>query len=227
MNTLPTVATAPVQQRARALIDRVAAATSALLAERDFEDITVADIARRAGVSVGVVYTRFATKEHLLAHLARDLTPALLARVESALAEERTATLSIREIAERYFLIAATAFVRHRAVLRPLSLIVRIEAHRELRLLTASFNAGVHAILRQRLLAHREHIHSEDPEAAVDFAILAASAALREVVLYGDPVSRLSRHQRQVVSDCARLCASFLVSRNDEDGRSSSPENRS
>ncbi len=225
-NSLPPVASPPKQRRAWDLLERLSAATRALLAERNFETITVADIAQRAGISVGVVYTRFATKDHLLVHLARELAPKLQARVEAALAAERTASLSMLEIAERYFLLAATAFIRHRAILRPLSLIARLEAHRELRDLTASYNAGVHTVLRDRLLAHRDRIRHDDPESAVDFAILAVSAVVREVVLYGEPVSRLSRRHRHIVRDAARLCTAFLVAGEEPAARTSFRRNR-
>lgn len=208
---MPPVAEPPKQRRSQALLDRLIAASEALLAERDFEHITIADIAERAGVSVGVFYTRFATKEHLLAHLTRDLSARLQARVARALSPEKVAWMTMMEIAECYFTLAADAFVEHRAVIRPLSLVVRLEAHRELRDLVAAFNTGVHTLLRERLLAHRKHIRHDDPARAVDFAILAASAVLREVVLYGEPVSRLGAHQRRIVREAATLCVAYLT----------------
>ena len=207
----PTVAEPPKQDRAQRLLDRIVTAGRELLADREFDQITVADIAARAGVSVGVFYTRFTSKERLLAHLARGLASELQRSAEKELSADRARTMPMLEIAERYFTLGADAFVRHRAVLKPLSLAVRLDAHRELRALTAAFNTGVHRLLRERLLAHRARIRHADPEAAVDFAILAASAALREIVLYGEPVSRLSRRHRQVALDAARECVSFLV----------------
>lgn len=52
-----------LQDRARRTRDSLAEAFGRLLAERSFEEIAVADIAREAGVSVGAVYRRFENKD--------------------------------------------------------------------------------------------------------------------------------------------------------------------
>lgn len=56
--------TRPAQQaRSRQTRDRLVAALEALLREKDFEAITIADLAGRAGLSVGAVYRRFENKD--------------------------------------------------------------------------------------------------------------------------------------------------------------------
>lgn len=57
---------APQQTRSRQALERMYIATSELLADRDFDQITVKDVAEEANVSVGSVYQRFATKDALL-----------------------------------------------------------------------------------------------------------------------------------------------------------------
>src|SRR5581483_11670 len=56
----------PRQDRSRATLDRLLDAAESLLTEKPFEAATVAEIARRAGASVGAFYGRFASKEALL-----------------------------------------------------------------------------------------------------------------------------------------------------------------
>ncbi|NNE65534.1 MAG: TetR/AcrR family transcriptional regulator [Pyrinomonadaceae bacterium] len=51
------------QARSRATRDKLIAAFEDLLAEKYFDQITVAEIAERAGVAVGTVYRRFKNKE--------------------------------------------------------------------------------------------------------------------------------------------------------------------
>jgi AcrR family transcriptional regulator len=53
----------PVQKRSRRTRDRLIEALESLLREGSFEAATVADIADRAGVSVGAVYRRFRNKD--------------------------------------------------------------------------------------------------------------------------------------------------------------------
>lgn len=74
---------APRQARSQETLDRFVQATSELLDERPFEEITVADIVQRAGRTVGSFYARFDDKQSVL-HLllgrmhdrARDVTRA-------------------------------------------------------------------------------------------------------------------------------------------------------
>lgn len=74
---------APRQARSQETLDRFVQATTELLDERPFEEITVADIVQRAGRTVGSFYARFEDKQAVL-HLllgrmherARDITRA-------------------------------------------------------------------------------------------------------------------------------------------------------
>ena len=51
------------QARSRATRDKLVAALDRLLREKDFESITIADLAREAGLAVGTVYRRFENKD--------------------------------------------------------------------------------------------------------------------------------------------------------------------
>src|SRR5262249_9156472 len=58
----------PVQARSQATLDRLVRAAEGLLAEKRFDEATVAEIARRADSSVGAFYARFPDKEAFLDH---------------------------------------------------------------------------------------------------------------------------------------------------------------
>jgi AcrR family transcriptional regulator len=73
----------PLQERSRARVEAILAATIELLSERDVDDLTTADIARRARVPIGSVYHYFPSKEGVLAELVARTTQ----RVDSAFAE--------------------------------------------------------------------------------------------------------------------------------------------
>ena len=61
-----------MQQRSRETRDAVIDALEALLAEKPIEDLTIAELASRAGVSVGTIYRRFDGK-HALRKAVLDL----------------------------------------------------------------------------------------------------------------------------------------------------------
>ena len=202
----------PRQQRSQDLLARLIDASRRLLDEKDFESVSIADIAKRAGVSVGVLYTRFPTKDHLLVHLASafaDDTAALMART---FADDRVADLSLAELAELYFTNVGRAFSRHRRLLRSVTLLVRTTEQAELRAIVQRFNIAVHSRFAECAMRHRRTIKHADAERAVNFAILAASATLREMVLYEEPVSNLARGQAaKAARECARLFTSYLA----------------
>lgn len=57
---------APVQKRAILTRENILSAVETLLVQREFEQVSIADIAREAGVAVGSVYSHFKDKEALL-----------------------------------------------------------------------------------------------------------------------------------------------------------------
>ena len=69
----------PVQDRSRRTLAALLDATESLLEERRFEQISVAEIILKAGVSTGSFYARFSGKDALL--------PALYARYHADLPE--------------------------------------------------------------------------------------------------------------------------------------------
>jgi AcrR family transcriptional regulator len=60
----------PLQARARERVERILDVTASLLASPEAEDLSTAEIARRAGVPIGSVYHYFPSKEAILAELA-------------------------------------------------------------------------------------------------------------------------------------------------------------
>ncbi|MFA4891940.1 TetR/AcrR family transcriptional regulator [Brevundimonas sp.] len=79
----------PRQKRSEATLARILDAARALLATRDLDDITVEDIAREAGVSVGTLYTRFKSKDELLTHLLDATQRGQVQQLAEVLAAER------------------------------------------------------------------------------------------------------------------------------------------
>lgn len=68
----------PLQVRSRKSLDRVVAAADSLLLEKDWSDLSVAELTRKANVSVGSFYARFGDKEALLDYLDDRYTQDIL-----------------------------------------------------------------------------------------------------------------------------------------------------
>lgn len=63
---------APQQQRSRKKLWLLFTATDELMRQRPFDDLSIAEICQRAGVSTGTFYNRFESKDALLAALYAD-----------------------------------------------------------------------------------------------------------------------------------------------------------
>ncbi|MGH3630042.1 MAG: TetR/AcrR family transcriptional regulator, partial [Sciscionella sp.] len=73
----------PQQARSRAALQKLLTAAEDVLINQGLDDFTIAAVAEHAGVSVGGVYRRFASKEQLL----EAIIDALLVNVEDTVAE--------------------------------------------------------------------------------------------------------------------------------------------
>jgi AcrR family transcriptional regulator len=69
------------ERKKQATRERISAAAAQLFAERGFDAVTVADVARAADVSVGTVFNYFPTKEDLFYSRMEDFESALLESV--------------------------------------------------------------------------------------------------------------------------------------------------
>jgi AcrR family transcriptional regulator len=200
----------PRQVRSVGATWQIAEAGQRLFLEREYEAVSVADIAAAAERSVGAFYTRFPTKEHLIVHLALGLTDELRAQAERALDPIALAGRGVAEVIEVYFALAANSFIRYRGIIRPASLIARQTRDEALRELVRRFNADVHARFRDALLQRLAWKEPAIARTQVNSMILWSSAALREVLLYGEPVSSLSHTQSAFLRELVRAAACSL-----------------
>jgi AcrR family transcriptional regulator len=89
-----------VQPRAAATRDALLAAARRLLADRDFDELSIAEIASSAGLSVGSFYGRFRDKASFFALLQQQVTAEWLDRGVRLLNAPGTQDLSARQWAD-------------------------------------------------------------------------------------------------------------------------------
>src|SRR5258708_8143497 len=70
---------------ARRNYERLLSAAAAAFAEHGADDVSLEEIARRAGVGIGTLYRHFPTRQALLEAVYRDHVEALLARAAALL----------------------------------------------------------------------------------------------------------------------------------------------
>jgi len=191
---------APRQTRGRESLERLLDAGAAAIAERGFAALTVGDVVRRAGSSVGVFYARFADKEALLRCLHERFCAEALRAFDAAFAPERWEGASAAAIVR-----AAVAGLL--AVERGRSGLVRafvMAAGSDPGYAERAARIGDHvaARLRALLLARRVELSHPDPATAIDFAVWLTLAHLDQRAVYGGVSTGTSR-----LSHAARTAA--------------------
>ena len=131
----------PQQARSQQTLDRLLDAAEALIEERGFEEISVAEITRKARSSVGAFYSRFKDKQGLLRYVQQRFSEQAAATAEVALSPDRWAGMSVYEIC-------------HDLV----EFLVRLYGERGGLLLTFHFHVRTDSEIADRLVANNERI---------------------------------------------------------------------
>lgn len=100
------------RQRQQALID----AGLRLTQQRDWDDVTIADIAAAIGCSVGTFYTRFHTKDAYFDALLELMVDAMLQRARAFHAAPERRSESTGELVARWVELAVESFRQHRGL---------------------------------------------------------------------------------------------------------------
>jgi AcrR family transcriptional regulator len=174
------------QERSGRTLQRLLDASEAVIEEKGFADASVADIAARAGCSVGTFYRRFRDKDALLHALDERLAEEFRATTEEAVDPARWEGACIAEILEAYLQFSLEVGPTRAALRRAATLMAMRDpafAERQMRLVRE-----LHERLRGLLEARRTEIGHPDPEPAIDFALEQLRAMLL-VRLEGAPIA--------------------------------------
>lgn len=170
------VVSPPKQERSRASLERILAAATQLLQERGYEGLTLIDVSRLSGVSIGAIYGRVADKEGLV-RAVQSRVMATLEREQQAIVEDpRWAGLGLKDLIPLLFDDLAEFFRRHAAILRAFMMraahdpVIASVGKRS----AIAFRKGVEDLLLQRA----DEIRHPDPARAASACFNAAYSTL-------------------------------------------------
>ena len=197
---------APLQARTREGLVRLLEAAEQCIAEKGYEESSIAAIAQRAGTSVGGFYRRFRDKDGVIQALHERFCEDSRATADDALAPSRWEGASLASVVQEF-----TAFL--------------VEIYREREGLLRAFLARAHsdAVMRDRthaLLDHlarrlsallrsrRDEFGHPDPERAAVFGLQLVLSTLNCNVLI--PPQPVSLHDRDFAGELSHALASYL-----------------
>jgi AcrR family transcriptional regulator len=199
----------PRQERTQKTLVALLDAAESLLADKGFDDITVADVAARAGSSVGAFYRRFSDKDALLHALHERYCEEATITANEALDPERWDGIGIAEMLSAQIDFLVEVFGERRGLDRAIYLRTFRDAafsERSARLQN-HVTDGMTALLAVR---KAEFAHP-DPALAIDFALRVTFSFLTDHFTVGDRDSgRTALSDATVARELTRTVLSLL-----------------
>ena len=197
----------PRQARSRATLDRLLDAAEQLIAEKGFEDTSVAEVARLAKSSVGAFYARFADKNALIYAVYDRYLEQAMATSDASLDPARWEGASAPEILRAVVRFLVEIYRTQRGLIRAFA--VRNHCDSEFAARQGRLSHYVNSQLSALLLARREEITHPDPVRAASFGLTLVFSTLEGTMLFGE-----MRSSDLVLSDddlAAELTRAYLA----------------
>lgn len=178
----------PSQQRSQQSLERLLDAVEELLRQKDFEQISVTEIVKRAKSSVGVFYSRFADKNEILFAVERREVEKYIGVAEQILDPEKWRDVPLTEIVRNTVGVVVDHFRRRRHIARAVASSGAAQQHK---IQTWSpfrdaLSQGVTAIIadRSREIGHPDATLAAEASLGFLFAFL-DHLAVRDKAPYG------------------------------------------
>jgi AcrR family transcriptional regulator len=158
----------PRQARSHLTLGRILDAAESLLAEKRWEDASVAEIAKRAGSSVGAFYARFRDKDALLSALHERFVEEAMATADYAMSAQRWEKASITEIVRELVAFQVRIQDQRRGLLRAIA--IRATESPELQIRGQRGTRHIEDLFTRLVVARRHEILHPVPVVAAAFA---------------------------------------------------------
>ena len=163
-------------------MERVLNTLLIMLDTRPFEEIVMADLARRASAAITSIYARFEDKRALLLAAHQLHTQEIIADIDRALDPARLKSASVAQVIEAALDQAMSTLARrknlHRAVLAARDRDVAARAAE----ISRHWSERVIALLRGKMRG----VDEKEAARRIDFALRAAMAVLRQRMIFGN-----------------------------------------
>lgn len=200
------------QKRSGETLRQILEATEALLEERDFAEITVRDIAKRARRAVGTVYTRVPNKDALLTHLLERYAERSQAGITDLTSRGRKAGWGRRKRVGAVCSWIVHRYVAERGLVRSLAHCLFYEEPA----VAASFQQSITAQVAEVVDFIVESLgsaRSRPSREAGEFAVVSALAIAQNRVVFGSRSSfRTGFSRRFLITELTKMMLAYLSS---------------
>ena len=175
---------APQQARSRRSVSRILDAVEVLLADQNFDDLAVSDIAAKAGVSVGNFYSRFKTKDALLSVLFERYEQERYDQLSQSM--EGLIDANLHDCLCGIIIAIVDLFRARRGVLKSLILVLWRRPE-QISDLTEERIIDLIEQISTLLLSKRHQIRHHNPARAIKMALSTILSSCRETIVLRPP----------------------------------------
>jgi AcrR family transcriptional regulator len=172
---------APRQSRSRSLVAAILSAATEIAMRTSDTDLSVEEIAARAGVGIGSFYEYFQSRETLFAAIMAKFTDDAVRKFEALLREAETEPLDI--LAARFVDLAISTYADQPRLLRA----IHAAAHRTGMMSTIASNQTVFARTLARALAGRADVEQGDDLEARAYVAIHGAMGVMFTQMWEDP----------------------------------------
>ena len=209
MQSAPSDVLQPKQERSRVSLERILTAATQLLAEGGYEGLTLNDVSRLSGVSIGAIYGRVTDKEGLVRSVQIRVLETLQTEQISILDDARWEGLSLGSLIPLLFNDIAELLRRHAPILRAFMMraaqdpVIASVGKRS----AIAFREGVLKLLLDR----RNEIRHTDPERAASACFNSAYATLTRYLGLGSELEAAGEGDwEHIKADTGLMAVCFL-----------------
>jgi AcrR family transcriptional regulator len=200
----------PRQKRSRESLERAVAAGVEVIVDLGWDGFTVAEVSRRAKVSVGSLYARFGSKEELFLAAQSRAIQVMADEEREYYDHARWAGAEPLELVTGAIDGLVRTFERHGGVLR--GLMRRAGRDDEVSQRGSQGASHMARSYSALILTRRDAIRQPDPEIAVDISYRMVFSALGRRIVYGDTFESQRLIPWDVyVAEQRRACVAYLL----------------
>jgi AcrR family transcriptional regulator len=188
--------------------ERLLEAAEALLAERDWGEVSVVDIVDRAHSSVGAFYKHFPGKTELLPLLLRRLDTGAAASLAALFADPRWTNSALDERVGVLVDAMAEAYLKRRRLIRAF-VAARFTTQLQLGPVEVAAARARMEALRDWLLRSRAEIRHPEPEVAVRAGLYLVLQSLQTALLFEELPAELP--PARLVQEARRMLLAYLT----------------
>ena len=200
----------PQQTRSRETMHQILDAAAQILENKNFEELTIAEVVQKAGTSVGAFYGRFTDKEALLQTLDERFFHDFEDAVRAILAPTHWENKSIAFIVEEVADLIVSTYSRDWGVLRSLNLKARLTGDSGFKKREQSAWNELYPQFQRALLVHGDEITHPDPKLAIRLGFQQLFYTAREILLWEVLREEVPYTNEQLVTELSRAYLAYL-----------------